>query len=143
MKKKFLIIILLMFATTLLSVSSFENKACREFVPNYKYGYKKAYFINDFNISFTNPKKNYYPQNSCGRPRLPWCISYPWKCSSRHLPNFQWILSVQMCFSWTESPPLQYRYEPRYLPPVPIFLLIFCLRHGYGTLYTPVLEESP
>lgn len=62
--KKLLLIVLLII-TSLLSVSSFENTKYRDFVPNYKYGYKKAYFINDFNLSFTNPKKNYYPQNSC------------------------------------------------------------------------------
>ena len=55
----------LIFTSALLEVSSYEYKPCREFVPNYKYGYKKAYFLSDFNLSFTNPKKNYYPQNSC------------------------------------------------------------------------------
>jgi len=62
--KKFLLVIFLIF-TTMLVVNSYENEVRREFTPNYKYGYKKAYFLNDFNLSFTNPKKNYYPQNSC------------------------------------------------------------------------------
>lgn len=62
--KKICLIIFLIFATVL-RVDSFENNTIEEFIPNYKYGYKKAYFINNFNLSFTNPKKNYYPQNSC------------------------------------------------------------------------------
>ena len=62
--KKICLIIFLIFATAL-GVNSFDNNSNKEFVPNHKYDYKKAYFINDFNLSFTNPKKNYYPQNSC------------------------------------------------------------------------------
>ena len=64
MKKMFLLIFLI-FTSALLGASSYEYQPRREFVPNYKYGYKKAYFLKDFNLSFTNPKKNYYPQNSC------------------------------------------------------------------------------
>ena len=63
--KKICFAFFLVLMTTLGCVYSFENEKPREFVPNYKYGYKKAYYINDFNLSFTNPKKNYYPQNSC------------------------------------------------------------------------------
>ena len=63
--KKVCLIILLVFILNHLEVSSLENKTSHEFTPNYKYAYRKAYFINDFNLYFTNPKKNYYPQNTC------------------------------------------------------------------------------
>ena len=63
MKKIFLTIALII--TTILGANSFENETPRKFIPNHKYRYKKAHFINDFNLYFTNPKKNYYPQNSC------------------------------------------------------------------------------
>jgi hypothetical protein len=65
--KKILLLSLLIYTLALLGASSYEYQPCREFVPNYKYGYKKAYFLNNFNLSFTNPKKNYYPQSSCDR----------------------------------------------------------------------------